>query len=153
MPITAKGRWFIDETGRARILHGVNLSGGSKVPAASRPASTHLPDSLDETRDLSFVRPPLPAGRSRRTLQPASSIGGWTSCASSSPGKRSSTPDPGNTTKTISTTSKQLLEKALEYDIHIFIDPHQDVWSRFSGGDGAPAWTLEAAGMDVDQTA
>ena len=42
-----------------------------------------------------------------------------------------------------------MLEKALDYDIHLFIDPHQDVWSRFSGGDGAPAWTLEAAGMDV----
>ena len=29
----------------------------------------------------------------------------------------------------------------------MFIDPHQDVWSRWTGGDGAPYWTLELAGM------
>ncbi|KAF9580325.1 hypothetical protein BGW38_003073 [Lunasporangiospora selenospora] len=35
------------------------------------------------------------------------------------------------------------------YGIKCFIDPHQDCWSRFSGGSGAPGWTFEAAGLDI----
>ncbi len=42
-----------------------------------------------------------------------------------------------------------VIKKAGEYGIDVFIDPHQDVWSRFTGGDGAPGWTLEAVGMDI----
>jgi hypothetical protein len=43
-----------------------------------------------------------------------------------------------------------VVRKADEHGIWLYIDPHQDVWSRFTGGDGAPAWTLEAVGMDPE---
>ena len=43
---------------------------------------------------------------------------------------------------------RKLLEKANDYDLYCFIDPHQDVWSRMSGGDGAPGWTFEKVGLD-----
>lgn len=32
--------------------------------------------------------------------------------------------------------------------LYIFLETHQDVWLRFSGGSGAPMWTLYAAGLD-----
>jgi hypothetical protein len=31
-----------------------------------------------------------------------------------------------------------------------FVSLHQDVWSRYSGGSGAPAWTLETVGFDLN---
>jgi len=45
---------------------------------------------------------------------------------------------------------RALVEKASDYDLLVWIDPHQDVWSRFTGGDGAPAWTIDAVGMNRD---
>ena len=147
MPITAKGRHFIDETGRTRILHGVNLSGGSKVPARP-PGATHLPDSLDETRDVSFNGRPFPLEEADEHFARLKHWGldflrfivTWEAVEHAGPGQYD---------EDYLDYLEAVLEKALEYDIHLFIDPHQDVWSRFSGGDGAPAWTLEAAGMDV----
>lgn len=37
-----------------------------------------------------------------------------------------------------------------EYGLSAFVALHQDVWSRYSGGSGAPAWTLEAVGFKLD---
>jgi hypothetical protein len=36
-----------------------------------------------------------------------------------------------------------------QFGITAFVALHQDVWSRYSGGSGAPAWTLELAGFDL----
>ncbi|KAG0375689.1 hypothetical protein BGX24_008774 [Mortierella sp. AD032] len=47
-------------------------------------------------------------------------------------------------------TVKALL-KTKEYGFKVMIDFHQDVWSRFSGGSGAPLWTFYAAGLDPHQ--
>ena len=34
--------------------------------------------------------------------------------------------------------------------IHLILtDPHQDTWSRYSGGSGAPGWTFEVVGLDL----
>jgi hypothetical protein len=42
----------------------------------------------------------------------------------------------------------EIARKAGDYGLYVFIDFHQDVWSRMSGGDGAPGWTFEKAGLD-----
>jgi hypothetical protein len=44
---------------------------------------------------------------------------------------------------------RDLLSLLPEYGMTAFVALHQDVWSRYSGGSGAPAWTLEAVGFDL----
>eukprot|EP00516_Mucochytrium_quahogii_P003583 CAMPEP_0203763368 /NCGR_PEP_ID=MMETSP0098-20131031/16084_1 /ASSEMBLY_ACC=CAM_ASM_000208 /TAXON_ID=96639 /ORGANISM=" , Strain NY0313808BC1" /LENGTH=645 /DNA_ID=CAMNT_0050658117 /DNA_START=1120 /DNA_END=3057 /DNA_ORIENTATION=- len=41
----------------------------------------------------------------------------------------------------------QVVRKCHKYGMAVVIDSHQDVWSRWTGGDGAPAWTLIKAGF------
>jgi hypothetical protein len=43
-----------------------------------------------------------------------------------------------------------LLSLLPKYGMVALVEVHQDVWSRYSGGSGAPAWTLEAVGFDLD---
>ena len=45
---------------------------------------------------------------------------------------------------------KSTVKLCSNYGISIIIDPHQDCWSRFSGGDGAPRWTMERVGLRPD---
>ena len=42
-----------------------------------------------------------------------------------------------------------VIRKCREHGVAVFLDSHQDTWSRFTGGDGAPGWTLEAVGFDL----
>ncbi|NTU66189.1 MAG: hypothetical protein HGB05_22970, partial [Chloroflexi bacterium] len=44
-----------------------------------------------------------------------------------------------------------MIDKARQHGIRLFIDPHQDVWGRLSGGDGAPGWTYEAVGFNPER--
>ncbi|KAG8960324.1 hypothetical protein FRC05_006980 [Tulasnella sp. 425] len=44
---------------------------------------------------------------------------------------------------------RAILSLLPQFGMTAFVSMHQDVWSRFSGGSGAPAWTLELAGFDL----
>ena len=148
MPITVDGRFFKDETGRALILRGVNLSGG-KVPA-NPPGSTHLPHSLDERRHVSFVDRPFPLDEADEHFSRLKHWGlncvrlvvTWEALEHEGAGEIDAA---------FLDYIEAFAEKAHAHDIKLIIDAHQDVWSRFSGGDGAPAWTFDAAGLDIDK--
>jgi hypothetical protein len=45
---------------------------------------------------------------------------------------------------------KDVLTLLPQYGMVAVVSMHQDVWSRFSGGSGAPAWTLEAVGFNLE---
>jgi len=43
-----------------------------------------------------------------------------------------------------------VVRSCAKYNLLVIIDSHQDAWSRWTGGDGAPKWTMTKLGLDVD---
>lgn len=46
---------------------------------------------------------------------------------------------------------KSILSLLPEYGMVAFVSMHQDVWSRYTGGSGAPGWTITSVGFDLDK--
>ena len=139
--------WLIDDKGRKLLLRGVNLGGSSKVPRTPDGA-THLAEHFFQHRDVSFVGRPLPLNEADEHFARLRHWGfnfirflvTWEAIEHAGPGQYD---------QEYLDYLSAVLEKAGEYGINLFIDPHEDVWSRFSGGDGAPGWTLEAVGFEL----
>lgn len=145
--IKVDGSWFKDEHGRTLILRGVNLGGSSKVPF--RPdGSTHISEGFFDHRKVSFVGRPFPLDEADEHFSRLHAWGlrflrflvTWEAIEHAGPGIYD---------EEYLDYLCQVVRRAGEHGIDLFIDPHQDTWSRFSGGDGAPGWTFEALGMDV----
>jgi hypothetical protein len=146
-----EGSSFKDEYGRSLILRGVNLGGSSKVPFTPDGA-THLRDGFFDHRRASFVGRPFPldqAGEHFTRLREW----GFTFLRLLVTWEAVEHAGPGEYDEAYLDYLWAVVKQAGDYGFDVLIDPHQDVWSRFSGGDGAPGWTLEAAGLDVTQFA
>lgn len=137
---------FIDEHSRTLMLRGVNLAGTSKLPSSPRvePDDARFYDH----RDVSFVGRPFSLDDADEHLERLRAWGltflrfvvTWEAIAHSGPGEYDGE---------YLDYARAVIQKAGDYGFRVLIDPHQDVWSRFTGGDGAPGWTLEAAGFDL----
>ena len=152
--LVAKGSsWFKDSMGRRLLLRGVNLAATSKLPA--EPASqraTHLGFSsfTNNYKNVSFVGRPFPLHEADLHLGRLRAMGltfhrflvTWEAVEHDGPGLYD--------TEYLKYL-KDMVRKCREHGISVFIDFHQDVWSRFTGGDGAPAWTLEKVGFALDK--
>jgi hypothetical protein len=144
--IHTHGPWFVDEHGRALLLRGVNLSGSSKVPICF---PTRRRDGFFDHRNVSFVGRPFPIEQADEHFARLREWGltfvrllvTWEAIEHAGPGQY----DEAYLDYLV-----QVIEKARHYNIRLFIDPHQDVWGRLSGGDGAPGWTYEAVGFNPE---
>ena len=143
---TDKG-WFADEGGRRHILRGCNLGGDCKIPY--RPGnSLTRPETLLDWQSASFVGRPFPLEEAADHLDRLARWGfnvarfliTWEGLEPKGPGQYD---------EPYYDYIEQVVAMAGERGIKLFIDPHQDVWSRWTGGDGAPAWTLDAVGFDL----
>jgi hypothetical protein len=137
---------FVDEHGRTMLLRGVNLGGTSKIPFTPR-VELSDPRFYDD-RNVSFVGRPFPLDEADEHFTRLREWGltflrfvvPWEAIEHAAPREYD--------TEFLDYVSA-VIKKAGEYGFQILIDPHQDVWSRFTGGSGAPAWTLEVVGFDV----
>ncbi|KAF9078603.1 glycoside hydrolase family 5 protein [Rhodocollybia butyracea] len=139
------GRHFIDQYGRVCMLRGVNLSGSSKTP------SNHKDDVFPfqhETvtfvgRPFSLEEAPQHFARLRRWgLTFIRFLVTWEAVEHAGQGVYDTD---------YLAYIRNLLALLPQYGMVAFVSIHQDVWSRYSGGSGAPAWTLEAVGFDLHQ--
>jgi len=139
---------FLDEAGRRLTLRGVNLGGSSKMPTVPD-GSTHILKGFFETAStVSFVNRPFPLDEADAHLTRMRAWGfnvlrlciTWEAVEHAGPGQYD---------REFLRYLTEVVRKAEEYGMAVYVDPHQDVWSRFSGGDGAPAWTFEKVGLDV----
>ena len=147
MNIHAHNTHFVDDFGRRVMLRGVNLSGSSKVPYKPDGA-TYIREGFFDHRHVSFVGRPFPLEQADEHLGCLREWGfnflrllvTWEAIEHAGPGIYD---------EVYLDYIVEVVKKAGSYGFSLFIDPHQDVWSRFSGGDGAPGWTLEAVGFNL----
>lgn len=149
--IRVNGSAFKDEFGRTLLLRGVNLGGSSKVPAAPDGATWRREGFFDH-RDVSFVGRPFPLSEADEHFSRLARWG-FTFLRLLTTWEAVEHSGPGEYDFAYLDYLHEVVGTAAEHGISVFIDPHQDCWSRFSGGDGAPGWTLEAVGLDITRFA
>jgi hypothetical protein len=148
--IKTDGIWFKDEHNRRLLLRGVNLGGSSKLPYPD--GATYIRAGFFAHKEVSFVGRPFPLQEADEHFRRLKAWGltflrfliTWEAVEHSGPGQYD---------QAYLDYLRAVVKKAGEHGLVLFIDPHEDVWSRFTGGDGAPGWTLEAVGFDLTHLA
>jgi hypothetical protein len=148
-PLDIRKGWITDASGRRIIMKGLNLAGTSKLPAHPD-GSSYRPESLLRPESVSFVGRPFPLSQADDHYSRITGWGfkflrflvSWEAIEHRGPGIYD---------QEYLDYLESVVAKAGDHGLGVWIDPHQDVWSRWTGGDGAPAWTLEIAGMDLQR--
>ncbi|CAG8954883.1 hypothetical protein HYFRA_00008570 [Hymenoscyphus fraxineus] len=144
--LTIEKGHFRDAHGREVTLRGINVAGDAKYPSdPDRPS--HIPTDFFDGDNINFHERPFPKEDAHLHFSRLKRWGyntiryvfTWEAIESRGPGIY----DEEWIQHTI-----DILRLARDYGFYIFMDPHQDVWSRFAGGSGAPMWTLYACGLN-----
>ncbi len=149
MRLGIDGEWFVDDKGRKVLLRGVNLSGSSKVPARPNGA-THLRTDFHDHKDVSFVGRPFPLEEAHEHLARIKHWG-FNAIRFLTTWEAIEHAGPGRYDKEYLDYVEEVIKIIDSFDLQVIIDPHQDVWSRMCGGDGAPGWTFKAVGIDFSR--
>jgi hypothetical protein len=137
---------FRDSHGRQVVLRGINVAGDAKLPSKPDQPS-HLDDDFFDGDNVNFHKRPFTrddahvhfARIKRYGFNTIRYVFTWEAVEAAGPGRY----DEDFIQHTI-----EILRIAKQYGFFVFMDPHQDVWSRFTGGSGAPLWTIYACGLN-----
>jgi Glycoside hydrolase family 5 C-terminal domain/Cellulase (glycosyl hydrolase family 5) len=148
LPLKIDGDRLRDTLGREVTFRGINVDAGAKFPRHPNHPS-HVSQDFFDGDNISFVDRPFTEheahehfGRLKRWGYNALRyIFTWEAVEHAGPGVY----DEDFIAHTI-----KILRIAKDYGFYVFMDPHQDVWSRFTGGSGAPMWTLYACGLNPE---
>jgi hypothetical protein len=144
------GRWFVDQAGRRILLRGVNLGGDCKVPYPD--GGTNYPSDFADHRDVSFIGRPFPLDEADEHFSRLNNWG-FNCLRLLTTWEAIEHRGPGEFDTDYLDYYAELCRAAGEYGFYVFVDFHQDVWSRMSGGDGAPCWLFEKVGIDYRKIA
>ncbi|KAM0254514.1 hypothetical protein ACHAQJ_006734 [Trichoderma viride] len=144
--LTIEDGQFRDGQGRQVVLRGINVAGDTKLPSKPNQPS-HVGDDFFDGDNVTFhQRPftkqdaPMHFARIKRFgFNTIRYLFTWEGIEAAGPGIY----DEEYIQHTI-----EILRIAKSYGFYVFMDPHQDVWSRFTGGSGAPMWTIYACGLN-----
>lgn len=147
------GNFYDPSTGRIVVLKGINMDAQMKLPAepympSYRGDPTDPNDIFFEGDTVSFVGRPFPLEDARLHFERIKTWGyntvryllTWEAIEHEGPGKYDQ--------KFADYTLKVLKIIGEVGGLYVILEFHQDVWSRYSGGSGAPMWTFYAAGLD-----
>ncbi len=143
-----EGTRFVDAQGRTVILRGVNLGGDCKLPYPD--GGTHHPSDFGDHREVSFIGRPFPIdeadehfGRLRHWgFNCLRLLTTWEAIEHAGPDQHD---------EAYLDYYAELCRRAGDHGFYLFVDFHQDVFSRMTGGSGAPGWVLEKVGLDRRQ--
>ena len=141
-----EGEWFRDADGRTRLLRGVNLGGDCKVPYTPN-GHTNIPTDFADHRTVSFVGRPFPLAEADEHFARLKAWG-FNCLRLLTTLEAVEHEGPFRYDEAYLDYFATLCRKADDYGMYVFVDFHQDVWSRMTGGDGAPAWLFDAVELD-----
>ncbi|PQE32347.1 glycoside hydrolase family 5 protein [Rutstroemia sp. NJR-2017a WRK4] len=144
--LTIENGHFRDSHGREVTLRGINVAGDAKYPSNPNQPS-HVAEDFFHGDNVDFHARPFPKEEAHIHFSRLKRWGyntiryvfTWEAIESAGPGIY----DEEWIQHTI-----EILRVAKSYGFYVFMDPHQDVWSRFTGGSGAPMWTVYACGLN-----
>lgn len=130
------------------MLRGVNLSGNSKIPTNYKDLR-NVREFFSARSRVTFVNRPFPLEECEEHFARLKSWG-FTFNRLVVPWEAIEHEGPGIYDNEYLKFLEEFVKHGRKFGLSFYIDPHQDLFSRLCGGDGAPAWTLDKVGLNPD---